>query len=195
MAGTRHWELKQELAAQIMSHGDSVHTEELENTCWQLLLPYLARWLEQVPSTTYPFGCWNQNVDDNRPSHLNIHFLNAFQPDPPFTDYRRDVISSLLTMLEHGVKENPQATHIWCDSWLNQFEPFNALFPPAWAESFAPTYYFATYGWWGQYMDHRGAFHNARAEKLRHTGQHPYAAGQAECNLTEAIEHLSALVG
>ena len=85
--------LKQALAEQIMSRDN---TDELEFSCWQLLSPYLARWLEQAPIATYPFGCWNYNVDDNRPSHLNIHFLNAFQPESPFSDRHKDVISSLL---------------------------------------------------------------------------------------------------
>ena len=96
-------------------------------------------------------------------------------------------------MLKQGAGENPGASTIWCDSWLNQFELFNALFPPSWAESFIPTYYFATFGWWGQYIDHRGAFHRRRAEKLRQSGRHPYSAGASECDLTEAIDHLKSL--
>ena len=166
---------------------------ELEESCWQLLLPYLARWLDQVPSVTYPFGCWNYDIPGNKPTYLNVHVLNAFQLGSPFTERRDELISSLLAMLEDGGKEHPQATGVCCSTWLNRFEPFNALFPTSWAESFVLTRYYATYGWWGQYMDHRGAFHSPRAERVRRDGWHPYPAGRAECRLCEAIEHLNVL--
>lgn len=188
------WEaLKAELASLIAAH-DNKDTESLEDACWTLLEPYITPNFNKAPQNKHPYGCWSYDVPDHKPHAIDIHFLNAYRPESPFKAHRQDLIATLLQLIEEATAAHPAVTTIQCDSWLNQFEPFAALFPLAWHASYVPIFdYLATYGWWGQYMDERGAFHEKRAREFRQTRTHPYAAGLCQCDIAQVVDYLSSL--
>jgi hypothetical protein len=185
--------LKAELASCIAAH-DDIDTEPLEDACWTILEPYIAPRLNKAPKNKHPYGCWDYDVPDSKPHAIDIHFVNVYQPDSPFKAHKQDLIATLLQLIEEAVSVHPAVTTIQCESWLNQFELFAALFPPAWRASFVPIFnYLATNGWWGQYMDERGAFHEKRGREFRRTGTHPYSAGLCECDIRQVVDYLHGL--
>ena len=185
--------LKSKLASLIAAHTDP-DTSPLEEACWSILEPYVAPNLEEAPGGKPTYGCWTYTFRDEKPLAIDIHFGNGYRPESPFRDRREDLIADLLRLIEEAIEERPAATTIQCDSWLTSFEPFAALFPDAWNDSLNfHGGYLATYGWWGQYMDERGAFNQSRASKFRKTGEHPYQAGECECGIGPAVDHLRGL--
>ena len=187
-------ELKTELASRIAPHDDP-DTSTLEADCWSVLEPFVTPNLQSAPTSKPSHGCWSYAFRDEKPLAIDIHFGNGYRPDSPFRDRRQDLIANLLKLIADAVEERPTVTTIQCDSWLNQFEPFAALFPQAWNDSLhLHGGHLATYGWWGQYMDERGAFNKTRAAKFRATGAHPYSAGEAECEVEPVVEHLKRLL-
>jgi len=103
----------------------------------------------------------------------------------------KTLVADLLRLIEEAVTIHPAITGVLCASWLNQFEAFVALFPPAWRASFEPvTRHLANNGWWGQYMDRRGAFHEVRGREFRRTGAHPYSSGVCQCQISDVVDHL-----
>ena len=124
-----------------------------------------------------------------------FYFRNGYRPDSPFRDRRRELIADLLRLIADATEERPTAATVVCDSWLNQFAPFAALFPRAWHDSLhLHGRFLATNGWWGQYMDERGAFNESRAAQFRATGAHPYSAGEAEAAIEPVVQHLKRLL-
>lgn len=182
--------LKTELALRIGTYTD-LHTELLEDTCWALLEPYITPTFDRVVETRQLYGCWSYEIPDNKPHTIDIHFANGYRPESPFKEHWSDLVATRLQLIEDARVDHPAVTTIQCDSWLNQFEPFAALFPPSWRASFVPVFdYLATNGWWGQYKDERGAFHEKRAKQFRSTGAHPYSVGLCECDIEEVVKHL-----
>lgn len=100
-------------------------------------------------------------------------------------------MDTLLRLLLHVREERPQVETVWCGSWLNELSAFLDLFPDDWRGSLESRGRCnGTWGWWGQYMDHRGFFHHRRAQVLRSTGRHPYVASSAHCALDDLVAHL-----
>jgi len=182
--------LKAELASRIAAHGHA-DTEPLEEACWALLEPYIIPNLKVPDNRGRPYGCWEYDVPSNKIHTIDLHFRNAYRPDSPFGEHWEDLIATLQRLIEDAVVAHPAIKTIQCDSWLNQFEPFAALFPPLWRTSFVPVFdYPWSNGWWGQYMDERGAFHEKRAQQFRRTGAHPYSAGLCECAIEDVVKYL-----
>ena len=166
-------------------------TSTLEDECWELLTPLIEPTFCNVAETRQPHGCWSYEVPDHRSYAIDIHFANVYRPESPFRDHWKDLVSTLLKLIEEAVAGHRGLTSIQCDSWLNQFPPFASLFPPAWhASLILHNDYLATNGWWGQYKDERGAFHKGRADQFRQTGTHPYSAGLCECDIAQVVKHL-----
>ena len=183
-------ELKGRLDAQITSHAGR-ESAALEDTCWRILEPVIEPRLTELPKIQYTYGCWEYDVLEEYPNVVNLHFVNAYQPESPFRSHRGKVAATLRRLVEEAHSEKPELEYVWCFSWLNWHSPFASLFPEAWQTTFNPTErHFANDGWWGQYMDCRGGLHNGRAERLRSTGSHPYKVGICMCPIREAIEHL-----
>ena len=191
-------ELKAELAKRIAAVGPAQDAETLEDACWELLWPFVEPTLEEAPKKLQdiqeqPYSCWSYQLHDKAPERVSLHFSNAYQPESPFKSRRGDLISSLRQLLLHVRAAYPDVNRVQCGSWLNQFEPFLAVFPSSWAESFEPVYdYWATYGWWGQYMTSAGGYHQRNGNLFRARRVHPYTAGNSECGLDEAMDRLQA---
>ena len=191
------WEaLKERLIAVLERAAD----DAVEDACWRILEPLVTPILaeRQAHSRQFsqgPYNCWryefvaaNAGGDENV-DRIAIHFSNAYCPHSPFdADHRGPLAADLGRMLADARRAHPTARRVVCGSWLNSLPPFAALFPPEWKASFASRDFSGgTAGFWGQYMDRRGAFHRRNGEQLRATGRHPYVAGVCGCDLGEAI--------
>ncbi len=182
--------LKAELATRIAAHGGP-DTARLEDACWSLLEPYISPKLQEAPAAEYPYECWDYNLLEQYPNIINLHFANAYRPDSPFEKCQPALVATLLRLIEEAVAAHPTLTRVLCASWLNQFQPFAALFPPTWSASFKPVVnYLANDDWWCQYMDKRGVFHQARGRQFRHSKAHPYRSGVCQCDVSEVVDHL-----
>lgn len=199
------WEdLKNRLEIKIRAHADAVDSRGLEEECWEILEPLISPILHDssLKSQQFskgPYACWRYTFaaeyypNPQVANCIDLHFANAYCPESPFSmSHRSHLLESLLQLLLDAKQANPVARQVVCGSWLNQLSPFLSCFPPAWAQSFTPfTTFYGTAGWWGQYMDHRGAFHLKNASAFRRLGSHPHVAGSCYCDLEEAIHHVS----
>ena len=189
--------LRAQLAERIFAHADVADTDALETECWTILQPLvepIARehYERSLQDGQGPYQCWSFDTRANAPGAIPLHVRNAYRPASPFSAaHRPQLVERLLRLLHDAQAAHPAATRLRCGSWLNQLPPFLSLFPPSWSASFvASDYSSGTYGHWGQYMDHRGAFHLHNGAALRRTGRHPYAAGTCQCDIAEVIRHL-----
>jgi hypothetical protein len=119
--------------------------------------------------------------------HIALHFANASAPRSPFAD-ASSLACALHTLIRDCRRHHPSVEFVWCQSWLNSYEPFLALFPPSWrasavartpeqtdARSFGRAC-LNTRNWWGQFMRSDGSFHTARGRRFRRAGGiFPYA--------------------
>lgn len=193
-------DLKAQLADRICAHAAAADTDALEAECWAILQPLtepkIREHCEQALQADHaPYFCWRFDIRDNAPDTINLHVSNAYQPESPFAaEHRPHLVQTLLQLLHDAQAAHPTASQLRCGSWLNQLPPFLTLFPPSWRASFAVgDYSSGTFGHWGQYMDHRGAFHQRNGAALRRTGLHPYASGSCHCEIAAAIRHLQDL--
>ena len=194
--------LKEQLIERIRARAADGDTADLEGECWALLRPHVestfsARYEDYRGNAHSPYNCWRYDFNPGaaqQPDGIQLHVANAFQPESPFSAANRPrIVGDLLRLLADATTAHPTAIVFRCSSWLNAFPPFLSLFPPSWAASYsAGEYSVGTYGHWGQYMDHRGAFHQRNAAALRSTGTHPYASGCCQCPIDEAVRHLEA---
>ena len=192
--------LKEQLIERIRARAAEGATADLEDECWTLLRPHVesafsARYEDYRGNAHSPYNCWSYDFNSGaaeRPDGIQLHFTNAFQPESPFSAANHPrIVSDLLQLLADATAAYPTATVFRCSSWLNKFPPFTSLFPPSWATSYsAGEYSVGTYGHWGQYMDHRGTFHQCNADALRSTGSHPYTSGFCQCPIDEAVRYL-----
>lgn len=191
-------QLKRDLSSRIALTKSESDSKTLERDGWEYLRPYIDEARPDpavavvVPSR--PFQCWRYERYRARQATIAIHFANAYLPESPFRDRRRDLVATLRALLREVAEDCPDVKWVHCGSWLNRYSPFLGLFPQSWSESFtAVNAYWNTQGWWGQYVTHRGTFHRANAERLRREGRHPYECGNAWCSVVEAIAHVEAL--
>lgn len=194
-------ELKDALAALIVQAEAAQTSAALEDAGWDLLWPFIEPALEDYRSRlakvkARPYKCWEPEVLAGPPKRLNLHFANAYQPLSPFGPAcRHDLISTLKRLVTDVLNEHPDIEVVICSSWLNQFEPFQTLFPQSWTQSFTPVYdFWPTYGWWGQYMTHEGRFHRRNGQRFRDLGRHPFTGGDSSCGVQELLVHLDGLL-
>jgi len=81
---------------------------------------------------------------------------------------------------------------IHCGSWLNSHPRWLELFPQEYHNSLSlPDENIQWhFGFWGQFVDARGGFHERNAEKFRKTGKMPFAYRTADCSFISMREHL-----
>jgi|GEM_PF-983687 len=122
--------------------------------------------------------------EEGTPDLLTLHFRNTFIPDSPF-QHRDKLSEGLRTVVKRAGTERPDVTGMQCGTWLHSLAPFAALFPPWWREKTVPCGPGAHMGWWGQFMDRRGLFHEANGAYMRRTGQFPFQHRQLVGPLSE----------
>jgi hypothetical protein len=195
------YELRDRLAERVIAHASASDTAKLEDECWSILEPFV---LPTIPDTCAkteagrkrPYRSWGLDLKREGRT-VNVHFSNVDQPDSPFGDQTRArTAGDLLRLLQDAKSAHPDADRVECSSWLCAFPAFLGLFPPEFSASYTPVYdYYGTYGWWGQYMDHRGAYHQRNGTWFRMSGEHPYVSGVASAGLETTQAHLTRLIG
>jgi hypothetical protein len=205
----REWDrLVEELGSLVQSFALE-HTAELEERALDLLRPWLG--FAPEPSLRPAFGCWSyeaigESITDgpgllgrltNRRKigqrlqrlggmatperHAALHFFNACTPQSPFGNVR-SLACDLRALIRDCQRRHPNVQMLWCQSWLNSWPTFLALFPESWRASAvnrtpedtdARSWGRAslnTHNWWGQFMKSDGGFHEERGRRLRESG-------------------------
>jgi hypothetical protein len=187
----------------------------LEDAALAVIRPLLLPTREPVPGRV--FGCWSYEVIGEHLTdgpgllgrltnprkiavrlqrlagvhvpdrHASLHFFNAAAPRSPFDDVAR-LAGDLRSLIQDCRGRHPAVQFLWCQSWLNSYSPFLALFPESWRSSASvrsPEDMDArslgrgclnTLNWWGQFMRSDGSFHEERGRRFRaEGGTFPYA--------------------
>lgn len=158
-----------------------------------LLWPYLEARLKATGdglSGERPYECWSYDYTDS--GRLNIHIDNVYRPKSPLSEMFTPFAASLIRMLRDSRTRRPDIMIVRCSSWMNSTPRFRSLFPASWAESEVVNPHIGyTMGHWGQFMDRRGDFHAGNGRRFRATGTLPYPASACECEIAEALTHLT----
>jgi hypothetical protein len=135
--------------------------------------------------------------------HVALHFFNACTPLSPF-DNVRSLAGGLRALIRDCRQQHPTVQSLWCQSWLNSYPAFLALFPKAWlASAVVRTTADAdrrscggraclnTQNWWGQFMRNDGTFHDRRAQRFRECGgKFPYPNRLCHAGIDEVDDFL-----
>jgi hypothetical protein len=139
----------------------------------------------------YPYGSirFDLPADSTR---AFLHIRNMAAPASLFDDpaYLPGCLLEAITRAETA-----GATEVETHTWLNSCPRWLALFPAAWQANLgAPdTDVLWHYGFWGQFLTARGAFHARRAQQLRETGQFPCLPRASWCTIAELRAHLAGI--
>ena len=137
-----------------------------------------------------PFGAFRYDAHDD---YAALHFHNVCMPDSPFAEPAR-LFRSLAAIAAEIRERAPAVRRIGVDSWIDHLPVFQALFPPAFAASLAPTDpdNKGGNGWWGQFIRRTGGLHEERAERLRRTRQFEFPRAHGECAFDDFCRHVTA---
>lgn len=114
---------------------------------------------------------------------LEFHIGNAVRPRSFYEDklYLPRCFRALLRVAElkfhaKGIKTN---------TWLNSSKRWLSLFPEEWKTHLSEPEKEVnwSYGWWGQFISHRGTFHEKNAAFLRENLRFPYPPRASFCSL------------
>ena len=165
---------------------------------WPHMQPVIAWELEAFDEFgRRAIGCFQYEFakyygDPEAEDHLTLHVRNTYRPDSMFR-HLPQVAGSLLEIAERAGRERPEVTWVQCGSWLNSLPPFAGLFPQSWVALAQPGRPGNHMGWWGQFQDRRGGFHERNAGLFRATGRFPYQHMLCHCPIGELSEHLRSL--
>lgn len=137
----------------------------------------------------FTFEIANYYADDHQPPHLTLHVRNCYRPASLF-EHRPQTRQALLAVIERAADLRPDVAWIQCGSWLNSLPPFAKLFPHSWTETAIRGKPGGHMGWWGQFQDRRGGFHEANARRFRATGEFPHRHLICHCRIEELKQHL-----
>lgn len=137
----------------------------------------------------FKFEIANYYAEDHAPEHVTLHIRNCYRPDSLF-EHQDHIRQSLRAMIEQAAALRPDVGWLQCGSWLNSLAPFARLFPESWSETAVPGKPGGHMGWWGQFQDRRGGFHEANARRFRATGEFPYRHLLCHCTIEELRRHL-----
>ena len=186
-------------AAQLASIMDrSVHRKssplEAEDACFDLLAPYLNERIESgLPIVDYlqntSFGCFFYEA---QASAINLHFINHVMPVSPFANIHERVLE-LTELLSHCNQIYPNLKTIKFGSWLNDYPPYQKLFPETWRDSGERKKY-NSFAWWGQFMNRQGDIHASNSAAFRETGNFPYRCTFHQCTIQDLQLHLGEMM-
>ena len=192
--GPRWAEILDQVKGIFDRHRDDPYSELIEAEGLALLWPYLeARLLENKDQgkgeDERPYECWDGGYSDE--GRLSIHIYNIYKPRSPLSDMRIPFAASLIRLLHDSTQRRPGMEIVQCVSWLNSAPRFQALFPNGWIRSarLRGTIGY-TAGYWGQFYDRRGGFHDRNGAAFRETGELPFPCLSCEWPISEVMEHL-----
>jgi hypothetical protein len=182
-------DLLSQLKAIFDQHFDDPSTAQLEENGLNLLLPYLRKRRDPMPSPeSRPYECWTYNYSEDR---VHIHIFNVYQPKSPLSEMHSHFAASLIRLLKNVQLKRPDIEVVSCGSWLNSASPFLALFPQSWKASAEPRPEVRyTMGHWGQFADRRGDFHARNGAFLRETGDFRFPNLSCQAPIAEVLGHL-----
>jgi len=127
------------------------------------------------------------------PSLIGIHIANTVAPRSIFDDpaYLPQCLLEVMRRAEETYGADTLATF----TWLNAVPKWLALFPPEWQDNLEPPNedILWHYGYWGQFINARGAFNAPLAQQLRATGRLPYLPRASRCSFAALRQHLREL--
>lgn len=144
-----------------------------------------------IPTTPHEwFGCFCYNYAPEE-KHIYLHFRNACIPESPFAAIN-DRLKELSLIADNIKDKGFQPATAGCDSWLNELDVFQGLFPDEYLQSFtvSPPDSKTGYGWWGQFVGKDGRFNEAKAEKFEKTMQFQYRRIIAKCPYKSFVNHI-----
>jgi len=185
--------VKEHISALFQKHKADPASLALEKDCRDYLWPLMTPRFENDSrppgkGPDRPFGCWKYEF---RKDELVIHIDNAFRPESPFTTRLEEFADDLRRLIRQAKSERPEVTILMTGTWMVQFPPFQAMFPPRWIDNIHNVREFGSgQGTWGQYMTRRGSFHRPHGRIMRETGRHPYPISSSRCDINEALGYL-----
>jgi len=125
------------------------------------------------------------------PTRVPFHIGNAVRPKSIFDDpaYLPECLRCVMDKAEAEFGADSLAT----STWLNSYPPWLALFPPEWHENMGPEMTDIRWGmgFWGQFINARGAFNHKHAAMFRATGRMPYWPRTSWCTFAALRKHLA----
>ena len=177
-------------------HPEDPGSAAIEQAGLERLRPLLEARLEQdvlewlkVEDRPYGFFSYNASPQEAAEHAISLHLFNVFAPDSPFAAPQARA-AELARLLKDAESRHPGLLKVTCGSWLNSFQPFLDLFPPEWPASATPRPLVHSQGWWGQFIDRKGAYQRKNGDHLRRTGAFPYQSLGCTCALMALKRHL-----
>ena len=141
--------------------------------------------------SAYQCGFLRYNLKIGPDGTLGFHIANDRVPNSFFDDpdHIRDCFNRLLDVAELDF----HAEYIGTSTWLNSVPKWLALFPQEWRDNLGEpdTDVRWHYGFWGQFINARGAFNERAAAVLRTTGKLPYYPRHSRCRVTVMREFVN----
>ncbi len=145
--------------------------------------------------SAYQAGSLRYNPIPGTPGTVALHIGNALRPRSIFDD--PDYLPRcLLALLDHAEAAlGARAVH--CGTWLNSHPRWLALFPDEWRRAMSPPDESIQWhlGFWGQFINARGLFHEKNGRLFRETGVLPFAHRMSDCSFAALRRHLLTRVG
>jgi len=85
---------------------------------------------------------------------------------------------------------------LWTETWLNSYPKWLKYFPQEWMDNMGPEIKDTLWhlGYWGQFLNARGAFNGKHARIMRETGEFPYWLRQSWCHVERLREHIQGIL-
>lgn len=191
--GWRELEKAVEVLYKEHSHEDVA--AEFERKAFEIFQPALENRSRHPPPATHDFsnfqaGCLRYHSVQENPGTIALHIGNPLRPRSIFDDPLY-LPRCLLSVLEQSAAEFG-ANKLHCGSWLNSHPRWLALFPLEWQDNLSPPDNDIRWhlGFWGQFINSRGGFHEKNAAAFRSTERMPFAFRTSNCSFQSLRKHL-----
>lgn len=128
------------------------------------------------------------------PTRVSIHIANTIAPHSIFADptYLPNCLLEVMARAEQAHGANALDTF----TWLNSHPRWLALFTTEWQKHLSPPNQDILwhYGFWGQFINARGAFNARLAQQFRTTGCLPYPPRGSWCSFAALRRHLAGML-
>jgi len=125
------------------------------------------------------------------PTRVPFHIGNAVRPQSIFDDPA--YLPGCLRCLMEKAQAEFGADSLATTTWLNSYPPWLAFFPREWHNHLGPEMTDIRWGmgFWGQFINGRGAFNHKHAAMFRATGRLPYWPRGSWCTFSALRKHLA----
>lgn len=129
------------------------------------------------------------NADSSVPT-LGFHIANAIAPHSIFE--KKSYLKNCLILLCDAAEILFGAEAVSTCTWLNELPRWLEYFPEEWRKNMGGPLKSVQwhYGFWGQFISARGAFHHKHGDFLRRTGKFPCYPRASFCSIDSLRRHL-----